>query len=72
MSAEATLEQRLARLEQTVAQLQQRLAALGPADNWLERITGSFKDEPAFAEVLELGRAIRQADRPPDEAEERP
>ncbi len=37
--------------------------------NWLERLTGSMKDEPAFAEVLEYGRTIRQADRPPEDAE---
>jgi hypothetical protein len=37
--------------------------------NWIARITGSFKDEPAFEEVLALGRAIRAADRPPEEAD---
>jgi hypothetical protein len=42
------------------------VAARGPAPNWLERLTGLMKDEPAFAEILEYGRAIRQADRPPD------
>jgi hypothetical protein len=36
----------------------------------LAQVTGSFKDEPAFAEVLEYGRAFRQADRPPEEAGE--
>ncbi len=31
--------------------------------NWLQQITGSFKDEPpAFEEVLAYGRAIRQGD----------
>lgn len=29
---------------------------------WLQQITGSFKDEPAFEEVLAYGRAIRQGD----------
>ncbi|NJN57912.1 MAG: hypothetical protein HC879_10625 [Leptolyngbyaceae cyanobacterium SL_5_9] len=30
--------------------------------NWLQQITGSFKDEPAFEEVLAYGRAIRKGD----------
>jgi hypothetical protein len=33
----------------------------------LERVIGSFKDEPAFEEVLEYGRALRQADRPAED-----
>jgi hypothetical protein len=33
----------------------------------LDRVIGSMKDEPAFDEVLAHGRAIRQADRPPDD-----
>ncbi|WAN68878.1 hypothetical protein BJP36_41685 [Moorena producens JHB] len=33
-----------------------------PPMNWLQQITGSFKDEPAFEEVLAYGRAIRQGD----------
>jgi hypothetical protein len=34
----------------------------------VEQFTGSFKDEPAFAEVVEYGRTIRAAD-PPREAD---
>jgi hypothetical protein len=34
--------------------------------DWLERIKGSFKDEPAFDEVVELGRAIRASEFPPE------
>jgi hypothetical protein len=68
VTAETSLEQRLERLEATVRELQLALAAQVPAANWLERVTGSFKGEPAFAEVLEYGRAIRQADRPPEDA----
>ena len=35
-----------------------------PAADWLNRVIGSMKDEPAFDEVLAHGRAIREADRP--------
>ena len=64
MTTETSLEQRLIAVEQAVSELQQRVAHLPPTTNWLARITGSFKDEPAFEEVL-----IRAADRPRDEAD---
>lgn len=70
MTKEALLEQRLTAVEQAVRDLQRLVAARVPAQDWLERVTGSMKDEPAFAEVLEYGRAIRQADRPPEELPE--
>jgi hypothetical protein len=68
MPGEATLEVRLAAVEQAVRDLQRLVATRTPSPNWLERLTGSMKDEPAFEEVLEYGRAIRQADRPPEDA----
>jgi hypothetical protein len=69
MPAEATLEERLAVVEQAVRDLQRQMTVRTASPNWLERLTGSMKDEPAFAEVLEYGRTIRQADRPPEDAE---
>ena len=69
MPTETSIEQRLAAVEEAVSELQQRLARLPAATNWVARITGSFKNEPAFEEVLALGRAIRAADRPPEEAD---
>jgi hypothetical protein len=68
MIDEAILEQRLAALERAVAALHHRLAGVAPSGDWLERITGSISDEAAFLDALELGRALRQADRPPDES----
>jgi hypothetical protein len=59
----------LAAVEAAVAELQSRLAIQPPSPDWLTRVTGSFKNEPAFAEVLEYGRAIRAADRPPEDAD---
>jgi hypothetical protein len=69
MPEEVTLEQRLAAVEVAVRELQRIIFSRAPAPNWLERVTGSMKDEPAFAEVLEYGRAIRQADRPPEDTQ---
>ena len=61
MAANLSLEERLAAVEAVVAELQQQITVPQPT-NWLEQITGSFKDEPAFEEVLAYGRAVRQGD----------
>lgn len=68
MSPDTLIEQRLSAVESAVAELQLKMAASAPASNWLERFTGSFKNEPAFAEVVKYGRAIRDADRPAGDA----
>jgi membrane carboxypeptidase/penicillin-binding protein PbpC len=61
MAPNLSLEDRLAAVEAVIADLQQQIADPQPT-NWLKQITGSFKDEPAFEEVLAYGRAIRQGD----------
>ena len=64
--SEATLERRMTALEESVRELQEAMNVRKPASDWLERVIGSMKDEPAFDEVLAHGQAIRQADRPPE------
>lgn len=59
MVPDISIEERLSAMEAAIAELQQQVAATQPA-NWLQQITGSFKDEPAFDEVLAYGRAIRK------------
>jgi hypothetical protein len=51
--SQASIEQRLAAVEAAVNDLQRRLERLSPAPNWLAQITGSFKDAPAFEEVIQ-------------------
>lgn len=68
MPGEAMLEDRLTEVEKAVRELQRLLASRTPARNWLEQVAGSMKDEPAFVDVLEYGRAIRQADRPTEDS----
>lgn len=70
MLDETTLEQRLAVLEHTVADLKRQIDSVPASGNWLERITGSISDEPAFLEALEYGKSLRYGDRPTDEADE--
>lgn len=67
MSADHALEQRLAAVEAELEQLKRLVHARVPAPNWVEQLAGSMKDEPAFQEVIEYGRAFRQADRPPED-----
>lgn len=59
MVSNTSLEERIAAVEAAITELQKQVANPQPR-NWLEQITGSFKDEPAFEELLALGRAIRQ------------
>lgn len=61
MTINTSSEERLAAVEVAVAELQKQVETLQPT-NWLQQITGSFKDEPAFEEVLAHGQAIRQGD----------
>jgi hypothetical protein len=61
MTTNTSLEERLAAAEAAIAELQKQVVISQPT-NWLQQITGSFKDEPAFEEVLTYGRAIRQGD----------
>ena len=63
MATGTPIEQRLTAVEAAVSELQRRLAHLPSTENWLEQIVGSFKDEPAFVDVLEYGRAIRSSER---------
>lgn len=58
MATNISLEERLAAVEAVVAELQKQAAA-SQLMNWLKQVTGAFKDEPAFEEVLAYGRAIR-------------
>ncbi len=49
------LEQRVADLEKTVQQLQHQVNRPAPAADWIEQMTGAFKNEPAFP-FLSLNR----------------
>jgi len=60
------LERRLTALEDAVTELRERpKAAVG--GSWLERITGISQDNPAFDEVVRLGREFREAQPYPGE-----
>jgi len=69
MSEAPTLEKRVETLEAEFAELKRQLKARGvTSGSWLDRVTGSFRDEPDFEEVLRLGRDYRRSHRPEAEA----
>jgi hypothetical protein len=68
MMTQTQLEARLLAVETALSDIQHRLATLPPAPDWLEQIIGSFKDEPAFDEVIAFGRAFRRGELPPEDA----
>jgi hypothetical protein len=72
MLDEKVIERRLKTLEGAVRDLQRQFATTPGATDWLDNVIGSVSDEAAFDEALEFGRAIRNADRPPDEPDKRP
>jgi len=61
MTTNTTLEERMAAVEAAIAQIQEQIDH-PKSLNWLEQISGSFKDEPAFEEILASGQAIRRGD----------
>jgi hypothetical protein len=71
MASNISLEERLTAVETAIADLQKQVVTSQPA-NWLEQITGSFKDEPAFEEVLAYGQAIRRGDEFLIDAQDKP
>jgi hypothetical protein len=67
MMTQTELEARLLAVEATLQEIQHRLATLAPSPNWLDAMSGSFKDDPAFEEVIALGRAFREAQPYPED-----
>ena len=64
MSAQP-LENRVAMLESEMAQLKQNVETqLKGSTPWWQEITGTFANEPAFDEAMELGRQYRESLRP--------
>ena len=67
MPSDAPIGQQRSDLENAVTPIPGRLAHEAPTPNWVERFTGAFRDEPAFAEVVVYGRAFRSAGLDSDE-----
>ncbi len=61
MSEQATVEERLTAVEQQVADLRRRIPPQTDGKSWVERIAGTFKDDPDFDEIVRLGREFRKS-----------
>jgi hypothetical protein len=64
MSENTTIEQRLTAVENELQNLKRRIES---SDSWYERMAGAFENDPAFEEVLELGRQFRESQGRADE-----
>jgi hypothetical protein len=53
------LEQRLSRVEKELAELKANLRSK-TSEPWYRQIAGEFAGDDAFAEIIRLGRLIRQ------------
>jgi len=63
MSEVPTVEARLTALEKEVTDLKRQLSLVQDPTNWLQRVSGSFKDQPEFDEMLRLALQIREENR---------
>jgi hypothetical protein len=61
-SAVQELKERLERLEEEVAELKSQFGSK-KGEPWWRRTVGMFKGDKAFAEIVRLGRQIREAER---------
>jgi len=68
MSSLAAIEKRLTALEQQLAELRKDRDGDGKKPGWIDRVSGSFKDDPDFDEIVRLGREFRESDRPQDDS----
>lgn len=58
-----TIEERLATVESELADLKRRLKSDADGRSWMERIAGTFKDDPEFDEIVRLGQGFRKSAR---------
>ncbi len=66
MATDATVEGRLEAVEMALEELRRLVEMPSKGTGWLDQVVGIFEDEPAFDEVIRLGREFRLSDRPAD------
>jgi hypothetical protein len=62
MSSQVELEQRIASLEREVADLKSHINRPHNNGNWVDDVSGRFKGDGAFREILRLGKELRDAE----------
>jgi len=61
MLEQRTVEERLTALEKELRELKQQVSLQKDQRSWIEKIAGTFKDDPDFDEIVRLGREFRKA-----------
>ncbi len=60
----SSVEERLAKVEREVEELKAKFEGRQLRSGWLKKIEGTFKDDPDFLEIVELGKEARDSDKP--------
>lgn len=60
MLEQLTVEERLTALEKELRELKQQVTVQIDQRSWIEKIAGTFKDDPDFEEIVRLGREFRK------------
>ena len=55
------LEQRMVELEKEMASLRAKIDAIPASAPWWERIAGTFHNDPAYRQAMDLGKQYRLA-----------
>jgi hypothetical protein len=55
------LEERLAHLEAEVTRLKNKVENISSSSPWWEKVAGTFSDNPAYDEAMQLGREYRNS-----------
>ena len=61
MPEQLTIEERLTAVEHELAELRRKTPTERDGKSWIERIAGTFRDDPDFDEIVRLGREFRKA-----------
>jgi hypothetical protein len=61
MSSPQTTEERLSKVEKDLAELKRRLPPQKDGKSWVEKIAGTFENDPDFDEIVKLGREFRKS-----------
>jgi len=61
MPEQLTIEERLTAVEHELAELKRKTPSKRDDKSWIERIAGTFRNDPEFAEIVRLGREFRRS-----------
>jgi hypothetical protein len=66
MSTDKSIEERVSHLEREIAFVKRQVHKNQDTEEWLDAVSGSMRDYPEFAEVVELGAEFRRSQTDPN------